>query len=188
MRSGGRTDGALGVYVHQPAHGQRGAARYARRARQIGHGKRDDYVDDARPQSGHEREREHQRREGAKAVHDTHYHSVRLAVVARYHPYGGAYGYGYGDHCRADEQRQPRARERLAIDVAAQVVRTEEVGERRGLQPVCGIEPRGLVRGEHVGEDGQQRQHDKNRRAVAHIGASPYALEVAPDTLLERPS
>jgi hypothetical protein len=159
-----RPEPARGLHELLIAQHEHHAAGGARVHRPGGHREHDDDVPERRPQQGHDREREQDEREGELQVDAAHDHGVEpAAVVAGEQPERDAEQSRGKDRGQAHRERDPRAVDDPAQDVAAQVIRAEpERGAAARVHEARRLEPdQDLLGRRRAGRDavGEKRQH-----------------------------
>ncbi len=165
-------------------HHQHRAPDHPGHPRRIHDADRDDDVEHAGTERGHQRDGQHDGRKGHQSVHDAHDHVVETAVVSGGQPARHPEHERERHHRHPDQQRQPRAVHDPAPHVAADVVGAEPVraagrGEPTGHVHVAGIA--GDERRQHA-----ERHHDHHEDGPDQRGPAPRD-ERQPAGLRDRP-
>ena len=136
---------------------------------------RDDHVDDARPERGHERDREDDGGKRHQPVHDPHEHVVEPAVVPAQRARTRTPTTNENSDDRdADDQRQPRAVDDAAPHVAPDVVGAEPVRRARRA-------PAAPARPCRRGSPADERREDRRRAAFSTTRIAPTSGDLAPE-------
>src|SRR5215831_5925585 len=134
-----------------------------------GDAEHDDHVDQARPQHGDHREGEQHEREGEHHVHERHDRPVAApAEVARREPQQHPDACRQAHRCHPHHQRDAAAVDHARQEVAADLVRAEQVLPRAALhprgrrQPVADVDGEGIVGRDPGREDGGAYDQEEN--------------------------
>ena len=138
---------------HQPA-GQPNVGRRGRHA--DGHGG----VGQGRSQDGDQADGQDQERKGQPGVREPHDHLIhRAAVIAGHEAGRDAHRDRQEDREDPRLHRGPRSPDHARIDVPPEVIRSEEVSQRRGLADLAPVGPDGIARR----QPRRAERHQRNR-------------------------
>ncbi|SUV70723.1 Uncharacterised protein [Bordetella bronchiseptica] len=176
----GSADAAHRLDIGHLLDRQRIAAHQAGKGRHAEHRHRDNDVDHARPQDRHHADGQQHARERQQHVGNAHGDAFPPAlVVARHQAHERADHGAHGHRQEAGGQRNSRAHDDAAEDVAAQRVHAQPVsGRRPGVQGVVVEEILRIERHDPGREDGDERQQQDEQ---AGADGQLLLLELAPE-------